>query len=310
MKSIRSIIIAILISGAAQTVMAQQDAMYSQYMFNTLAVNPAYAGSRNVTSATALYRDQWIGIEGAPRTATFTIDMPVAAKKVGLGLQIFNDKIGITNTTGAYVSYAYRIRFDKATLAFGIQGGVSQYRADLNSVALNTGFSNDASFRNNINKTLLNFGTGIYYSTDRFYLGFSSPQLLNNKLSDLNTSGNNAFSGQQLHLFLASGYVFTLDDDLKLKPSVLFKAVRGAPLQADINTTLWIKDALALGFQYRTEADVSVQIEFQVSSQIRLGYAYDRSTSDLVNYNSGSHEIMIRYEFGFPQGKILSPRYF
>jgi len=310
MKSIRSLFIVFTIAIAGQQAMAQQEAMYSQYMFNTLAVNPAYAGSRNVTSATALYRDQWIGIEGAPRTATFTIDMPVDAKKIGLGFQVFNDRIGITNTTGGFISYAYRIRMEHATLAFGLQGGASQYRADFNSVALNTGSPSDLAFGQNINKTLLDFGAGIYYSTDKFYLGFSSPQLLNNKLSDLTVQTDNSFAGQTMHLFLATGYVFSIAPDLKLKPSVLFKAVSGAPLEADLNATLWIKDAIAVGFQYRTEADISAMIEFQVSSQIRIGYAYDRSTSDLVQFNSGSHEIMLRYEFGFPQGKILSPRYF
>lgn len=300
----------LLISASASKLHAQQEAMYSQYMFNTLAINPAYAGSRNVTSATALYRNQWVGINGAPETITFSIDAPLKSKKVGLGLQVFNDKIGITKTTGAFASYAYRIRLQKGTLAFGLQAGASQYRADFQDVSLTPDPSNDVAFSQNVNKVLVNVGTGVYYNTDRFYIGLSSPQLLNNKLSNFTVEGNNVFNGQALHLFFATGYVFPLSDVFALKPSVLVKGVKGAPIEADLNATLWIKDVFAIGLQYRTKADMSAMIEIQASPQVRLGYAYDRSLTKLVQYNSGSHEIMLRYEFGFEKGKILSPRYF
>ena len=300
----------LLIAASANKLYAQQEAMYSQYMFNTLAINPAYAGSRNVTSATALYRNQWVGINGAPETITFSIDAPVNSKKVGLGLQVFNDKIGITKTTGAFASYAYRIRLQKGTLAFGLQAGASQYRADFQNVLLSPDPSNDLAFSQNVNKVLVNIGTGVYYNTDRFYIGLSSPQLLNNKLTNFTVEGNNVFNGQALHLFFATGYVFPLSDVFALKPSVLVKGVKGAPIEADLNATLWIKDVFAVGLQYRTKADMSAMIEIQASPQIRLGYAYDRSLTKLVQYNSGSHEIMLRYEFGFEKGKILSPRYF
>lgn len=310
MKSIKALLIIILIACAGQSAMAQQEAMYSQYMFNMLAINPAYAGSRNVTSATALYRDQWVGMDGAPKTATFTIDAPIDNKNIGIGLQVFSDKIGITNTTGAFASYAYRIRFNKGTLSFGIQGGASQYLADFTGVALNTGGYGDNAFSQNINKVLLDFGTGIYYNSDRFFIGLSSPQLLNNKLSDLNVQGDNSFAGQQLHLFLTTGYVFPIGTDLNFKPSVLFKGVKGAPIEADMNATLWIKDVIAFGAQYRTESSAAGLVEVQVSPQLRIGYSYDVSTTKLVQYNNGSHEIMVRYEFGYQKGKILSPRYF
>ncbi|OKS87532.1 PorP/SprF family type IX secretion system membrane protein [Mucilaginibacter polytrichastri] len=310
MKSFKILIILILITCAGKQALAQQEAMYTQYMFNSLAINPAYAGSRNVTSATALYRSQWVGIQGAPTTATLSIDAPLDNKKIGLGLQVFNDRLGITNTSGAFGSYAFRIRMDKGTLALGLQAGVSQYRADFTSVNLGSDASPDLAFSNNINKMLIDFGVGVYYSTDKFYLGLSSPQLLNNQLHNFTVEGSNTFSGQAMHLFLATGYVFPLNEDLHLKPSVLIKYVKGAPIEGDLNATLWIKDVFAVGAQYRTEADISGLIEFQVSPQIRLGYSYDHSTTPLVQFNSGSHEIMIRYEFGFTKGKILSPRYF
>lgn len=310
MKRIALVITAILMTCAAGRVMAQQDAMYSQYMFNTLAINPAYAGSRNVTSATALYRSQWIGIKGAPKTATFTVDAPINSKKIGLGLQVYGDKLGITNTSGLVGSYAYRIHFEKATLAFGLQAGISQYKVDFLSVNLGSDGATDMAFANNVNKWLLNIGTGIYYNTDKFYLGLSSPQLLNNKLTNFTVQNSNNVSAQAMHVFLASGYVFDLAEDLHLKPSILVKYVHGAPIEADLNGTVWIGNVVGLGAQYRTEADISAMAEFQVTPQIRVGYAYDRSTTKLVQYNSGSHEIMLRYEFGFTKGKIISPRYF
>lgn len=286
---------------------AQQSAMYSQYMFNTLAVNPAYAGSRNVISATALLRSQWTGIAGAPKTSTFTIDAPLKDKRIGVGLQIFNDKLGITSSTGAVVSYAYRIRMEKATLSFGMQGSASQYTANFSNISLQpTTEVYDPAFANDVKKVLFNVGTGVYYNSDRFYAGLSSPELLNNRLSS--DTGN--LSRKAFHIYLASGYVFDISNDFKFKPSFLFKAVNGSPLQADLNATLWIKDRVAIGAQYRTSADILGLLEVQLSPQIRLGYAYDHSVTPLRNYNSGSHEIMLRYEFGFNGSKVLSPRYF
>ncbi|TZF84987.1 type IX secretion system membrane protein PorP/SprF [Pedobacter sp. BS3] len=288
--------------------LAQQDAMYSQYMFNTMAINPAYAGSRNVVSATALYRSQWTGIAGAPKTFTFTIDAPVSDKKIGLGLQLFNDKLGITRNTGVSASYAYRIRMsDQGTLALGIQGTAAQYRADFTSVALDPyGTSNDAAFRDNVNQVNFNAGFGAYYNSDRFYVGLSAMELLSNEY--YNTTGTPY--NPAVHLFLAAGYVFKLNDDFNLKPSVLVKGVKGAPVQADGDLALWIKDVIAVGATYRTNADVGATVQLQVSPQIRIGYQYDYSTTKLQNYNSGSHEIMLRYEFGRNRDRILTPRYF
>jgi len=287
---------------------AQQDPMYTQYMFNMLAINPAYAGSRNVVSATALYRNQWSGLNGAPETTTFTIDAPFKDKKIGLGLQVFSDKLGITNTTGVVLSGSYRIRMDKGTLSFGLQGNVANRRADFTQVSLDpNNSSNDLAFQDFVNQTNFNIGSGIYYNTDRFYIGLSSPQLL--PVVYANSSGSN-LSRQEIHLFLATGFVAKLSEDFKLKPSVLVKAVEGAPVQADINATFWIKDRFGIGAQYRTNADVSAFLELQLSQQIRLGYAYDYAVTNLQSINSGSHELMLRYEFGFEKDKFISPRFF
>lgn len=289
----------------------QQDPMYSQYMFNTLAINPAYAGSRNVLSVTGLVRSQWIGIEGAPKTQTISFDTPLPGKNVGIGFQAFNDQVGITKTTGAFASYAYRLQGQNGTLSFGLQAGISNFRAQYSSVNLTSGGSGDPAFGQDVNALLPNFGTGIYYNSERFYIGASVPHLLNNQLNNGEVSVTNGLvSRQYIHGFLTAGYVIDIGLDYKIKPSFMVRGVKGAPLQADLSANFWIKDALAIGAQYRTKSDVSAMLEAQISPQIRIGYAFDRSITKLVNYNSGSHEIMLRYEFGFEKDKILAPRYF
>jgi len=310
MKRLKIIFLSALILLVAKTSMAQQDPMFTQYMFNTLAINPAYAGSRNVVSATALMRSQWTGIEGAPKTGTFTIDAPVMDKRFGIGLQLLTDKLGVTQTNAAAVSLAYRIRLDEGSLSFGLQGDVSQYRADLTSVDLNTGSPYDPAFANNVRRTLFNFGTGAYYNSDRFFVGLSAQDLVPNRLSEPSENGARLAGKQALHVFLSSGYVFPVSEDLNLKPSFLIKYVHGAPIEGDINGTLWIKDVIGIGAQYRTSADIAGLLEIQATPQIRIGYSYDRSVTKLQGFNSGSHEIMLRYEFGFERGKIISPRYF
>lgn len=303
------LIVAILLTVANSWAYAQQDAMYSQYTFNALAINPAYAGSRNnVLNATALYRNQWTGIDGAPETQTLSFDMPVAYKRIGLGLQLFNDEIGITNTTGAFASYAYRINTGNGKLALGLQAGITSFRADFSSVELNTGSPFDPAFSENVNQILPNFGTGVYYRTDRFYVGASVPNLLNNALKNNSSAVNNGLSRQYVHLFIASGYVFDMGEDFKLKPSILFKGVRGTPLQLDVNAAVWIKDIFSIGASYRSNADISAMAEAQISWQMRIGYAYDRSITRLANFNSGSHEIMIKYQFAFDKDAYLEPK--
>lgn len=284
--------------------------MYSQYMFNTLAINPAYAGSRNVVSATALFRNQWTGIDGAPKTGTLSVDAPLLDKQLGIGAQIFTDKLGIMQTNGGTLSAAYRIRMDKGSLSFGIQTVFSQYRANFTEVPLNSAAAYDPAFADNVSKFLFNVGTGVYYNSDKFYIGLSALDLMPNNLTKYESNNIAMGSKQALHLFLATGYVFPLSPDFKLKPSVLIKGVKGAPIEADLNAALWIKDVVSIGAQYRTAADIGAMIEVQASPQIRIGYSYDRSTTPLKNFNTGSHEIMLRYEFGFDKGKILSPRYF
>ena len=306
----KKIILILSILCSSLSVLGQQDAMYSQYMFNTLAINPAYAGSRNIMSATTLLRTQWVGIEGAPKTQTISFDMPLRNEKLGIGVQAFNYKMGITNLSGGFASFAYRIPMDNSTLAFGLQAGASHIKADLSSVNLGNP-TPDQKFLKNMDQVFLNFGTGVYFNSERFYLGVSVPHLLKNTL---NNNSLNISDGQlslaQLHLFVTSGYVIDLGPDFKLKPSFLFKGIQGAPIQVDLNTNLWIKDVFSVGAQYRTGSAVAAMLEIQVTPQVRVGYSYDRSITKLAEFNSGSHEIMLRYELDFNRTRDLSPRYF
>lgn len=307
-------LIALVVLVGAQ-IFAQQDPLYSQYMFNTLSINPAYAGSRNVSSVTALSRVQWTGLDGAPRTHTLTYDTPVGRqKKTALGLRAFTDKLGVIDFTGLNAIYAYRLRFsDKGTLSFGLQVGAASYNGRFSGVRLDSQNGSDVAFGADVNKWVFNTGIGAYYSEDRYYISVSAPQLLTNALGpDTGESYNLVDEARQYtHLFLSAGYVVhTRNQDIKLKPSFLLKYVTGSPIQGDINMNVWFADRFAIGASYRTDAAAVVLAELQLSDQLRVGYAYDLSTNTLGNFNSGSHELLLRYEFGFKNRRIRGPRYF
>lgn len=304
MKKIYYLIILTLLSGS---LIAQQDAMYSQYMFNMLAVNPAYAGNREVLSITGLSRAQWVGLKGAPISNTLSLDAPIKNKHIGLGLQVFNEKIGVTSSSGAYGSYAYRIRFKKSTLAFGLQAGLVHFTANYTQVQLDrTAVTSDKSFKENASVLMPAVGGGVFLSDDNYYIGASIPGLFNKQI----TSGRQVEVNRHNHLFLMGGYVFALNNDFKLKPSALVKAVTGAPVELDVNLNLWMYDRLALGVSYRTGDAAVGMIELQAAPNFRIGYAYDYGLTDLNYFHSGSHELILRYEFGYAKDKILTPRYF
>lgn len=322
-KTIVVLTVAVML-GLSNKAKAQQEALYSQYMFNMMAVNPAYAGSRDVLSMTGLFRQQWVGVEGAPTTQSFTIDMPLKKEKVGLGLQAYNDKAGDISNTGVYLTYAYRVKVsEKATLAMGITGGVTNLRADIIGTKLTQ--DGDVAFSQNVSRFLPNVGTGLYLSTDRGYIGISCPALIQNTFGQVDTTKKQQ-GKQARHYFAMMGFVVGISNSLKLKPSLLVKASEASPLSFDGNINLWIKDRVALGASYRTTLKrdqtlsngwtdrlgdaVIGMLELQVSDQLRFGYAYDFMVNGLQNKQNGSHEIMLRYEFGFKKAKILTPRYF
>lgn len=276
-------------------------------MFSGLVINPAYAGSRDALSVTGIFRNQWTGFEGAPKTQSLFFHSPTLNVKHNYGVNLVHDRLGVSQHTMLYGVYAYRIPFDNGgRLAFGLQGGVSLLNDKWTNIV--TEQSNDDVFSADSPTFLVpRFGAGIYYDTQRWFLGVSAPFLLDYKNSDYKLYTENSLNYRPF--LLSTGFLIRLNPDLLLKPSLLVKYLPGSPVQADINLNLIIKDALWLGASYRSQDAVIGLIEYQINRQFRIGYAYDYSLTDLRQFNSGSHEIMIRYEFGY-QIKAMSPRYF
>lgn len=293
-------------------VFAQQDPMYSQYVFNGLLINPAYAGSRGVLSATALYRNQWVNIEGAPKTGIFSIDSPIKNEKIGLGLNLVLDKIGVTNHTGISMIYSYKLFFNQSVLSFGLQAGAGFYNSANSTVKYSDTSQSDAAFQNDYHKILPNFSFGTYYHGDRFFAGFSVMDILGKSIQNeiYPNMANDLNINIVSHFFLTSGYLLDLSPDVKFQPSFLVKYVPGAPVEADINGILSFYDLLAVGLSYRSYASVDILTQVKINKQLSLGYSYEYSTNELSNFNSGSHEIVLRYQFDFSQGKIITPRFF
>lgn len=286
---------------------AQQDAQYTQYMYNTINVNPAYAGSRGVLSVFGMYRAQWVGLEGAPNTAAASIHSPIENSRVGLGLTVSNDQIGISERNTVSTDFSYTINTsDSYKLSFGLKGSASLLNVDYNK--LNKYDKNDPKFQNNIdNQFSPNIGAGIYYHSDKLYAGVSVPFILETKHFDDNT---NSVAKDALHYYFIGGYVFDVSESTKFKPAFLIKSVKGAPLQADLTANFMFHDKFFVGGAWRWSAAVSGLVGFQVDSNWFVGYTYDSDTTKLANYNSGSHEIFLRYEFKGKQEKIISPRFF
>jgi type IX secretion system PorP/SprF family membrane protein len=286
---------------------AQQQIMFTQYMFNQLAINPAYAGSHRTLSVTAMARMQWAGIDGAPNTQTLSAHSPIVKgdERLGVGLVFLHDKIGVTRQTGLYTSYSYRIPFrNKSHLAFGLQGGFTTYNAHYSQIS-----TTDPAFANgDIKETHPNFGAGVFYSTSKFYAGFSVPQLLQTTFDRHNPDSD---SKLVRHYFLTTGYVFTLNRELKLKPSLLVKAVAGAPVQLDLNMSLLMRELLWVGLSWRSFESIDALLQFQVSDRLQFGYSYDFSTTtELSRINSGSHELMVNYRVIEKRSRKKIPRYF
>ncbi|MCB0793707.1 MAG: type IX secretion system membrane protein PorP/SprF [Flavobacteriales bacterium] len=296
-----------LLIGLNGVVHAQQDPMYSQYMFNTLAFNPAYAGSADVFTIMALSRHQWVGFEGAPSTQTLALHSPLKLSGLSLGGSIIHDKLGPTRQTGAFLDVAYRIRTgDKSRLSFGLKGGVNLFQADL--AALPT-VELDPSLTSISSKLLPNFGFGLFWHAERFYVGLAAPKLLENMLTE---AGSNVITTSQehRHYFVHGGYVFDLGRELKLKPAVMLRAVQGAPFSVDVNMNALLREKIWFGVLYRVGNSFGVQFQYQFTDQLRAGYAFDLTTTQLGAYNAGTHEIMLSYDLRFVKGRTISPRYF
>ena len=295
----------IIILFAGVTTYAQQLPQFTQYMYNTISVNPAYAGNRDAISIVGLHRSQWSGLEGAPKTQTLSIHSPLSNEKVGLGLSVINDNAGYENYTYAYGDFSYTINVNASTtLSFGLKAGVSYYNLDeeLLMEYPDEPFFNDDSF----NRWTPNFGAGLFLSSQDWYLGLSAPKVINND----NNEHREYVALEQVHYYLTGGYVFDLNDRLKLRPTSLLKYTSGAPLSVDISSTFIYDEKVYLGANYRIDDAIGAFVDFQVIPALRIGYAYEYSISDLQPYTSGSHEILMIYEFRLQNTKYKSPRFF
>ena len=277
----------------------QSEATYSQYMFNGLAINPAYAGSHESLDLTVLSRFQSMGIEGAPVTQTFTGHTAIVDRRIGLGFLLINDKIGVTQQTGFYLSYAYKIRFDRSTLSLGLQAGGTMVDAKYSQLLIRQ--PGDPVLGDDIQGFKPNFGAGIYYSSEYFYAGISMPQMIN--------AGEKAITQLQPLIF-TSGIVFTLNPVLKLKPTILFRVVDQVPVEFNFNMNLLIHEVVWFGVSYRPSNTAIVLLEVQLTDKLRFGYAYDFGINDLSKANTGSHEFMLNYQLRKNKKGVVSPRYF
>ncbi len=290
--------------------LAQQEPMFTQYMFNTVAVNPAYAGTSNALNLVAMSRIQWVGLKGAPVTNTISMDTPFEGKRVGLGLSVMSDKIGPVQNLYLSASYAYRVPLnDNVTLSLGLKGGIYNYYVGLNSLSLVE--SNDAAFYQDQAKALHpNLGFGAYLYANRWYVGLAVPTLIESDLNKSNTDANNV-SQLKRHYFLMAGYVMHMSADWDFKPSFIENVVTGAPPSTDLTAQFLYKNAYWLGASYRIGDAIAFLFEFRLTEQLMAGYSYDVTISKLAGHNLGSHEILLRYSFDkLSAKKIKSPRYF
>lgn len=294
---------------------AQQDPQFTQYMYNMSVINPAYAtADEGILNVGGLYRTQWVGFEGAPKTATFFAHTPIN-NKMELGLSLTNDNIGnIVNETNVYADYAYVLPVGlESKLSLGLKAGFTMFDANFNGFNLQSGGpGTDIAFNENISRMFPNLGIGAFFFTDNYYIGLSAPNMLSTKHLE-SENGIKATGVESVHYFLTGGYVFDINENLKLKPAFMAKGVSGAPIAMDVTANVLIQNRLEAGLGYRLGDAVSALVNFKVTPQLRIGYAYDYTTSNLSNYNSGSHEIFILFDidlFGLKSGYDRSPRFF
>ncbi len=290
---------------------AQQDAQFTQYMYNTININPAYAGSRDVLSVFGLYRTQWVGLDGAPQTGSFSINTPIGESRWGVGLGFINDRIGPSTESNIAVDVSYSVPLsENYKLSFGLKGSANFLNIDFTKLDLYN--KNDPRFTVNLNKFLPNIGAGLYLHSENTYFGLSVPNILETKHFDgyAGTTAISSVAKERMNFYFIAGHVFELSESVKFKPALLSKLVTGAPLQVDVSGNFMFNDKFTLGLAYRWSAALSALAGFQVSDGLFIGYAYDRETTRLANFNSGSHEIFLRYEFFKKYDKIVSPRFF
>lgn len=304
MKNIKYIIIGIVVL-ISNTIFSQQDPQFTQYMYNTVSFNPAYAGSTNTLNFNLLHRTQWVGLEGAPKTQVFSVNSPLG-RNTALGLSLVNDEIGPSEEVYATADFSYTIELQNdLKFAFGLKAGLQSLQVDYTK--LNTYDPTDSQFQQNVSQLSPQIGLGSYLYTDNWYLGVSVPNML--KTDHYDEIGVST-AAERLHLYFIGGYVFQLNKNLKFKPATLIKVVSGAPIAYDLSANFLLNDKFTLGGSYRLDSAVSALAGFQISNSLMLGYAYDFDTTDLARYNSGSHEIFLKFEIFNTVKGVTSPRFF
>lgn len=285
---------------------SQQDSQYTQYMYNTININPAYAGSRGVLSIFGLHRSQWIGMDGAPTTNSFSANSPISNTNIGAGISFINDRIGPTDENTISLDLSYSIKTsENYKLSFGLKGTGNFFNLD--SGKLKPANAADPKLQNMRNNFTPNFGAGIYFHSNKFYAGISVPNFFEEvRYNDNSVSVNK----EKMNFYFLSGYVFDISPDIKFKPAFLIKTVEGSPLQADFSANFLVYEKFTAGIAYRLDASVSALAGFQATPGLFIGYGYDRETTKLQNYNSGSHEIFLRFELFSSYDRIISPRFF
>jgi len=285
---------------------SQQDSQYTQYMYNTVNINPAYAGSRGVLSVFGLHRSQWIGMEGAPETNAFSVNSPISETNIGVGLSFINDRIGPTDENTISLDLSYSIKTsENYKLSFGLKGSGNFFNLD--SRKLKPANAADPKLQNLKNNFTPNFGAGIYFHSNKFYTGISVPNFFEKVHYNDNSVSVNK---EKMNFYFLSGYVFELNKEIKFKPAFLIKTVEGSPLQADFSANFMVYEKFTAGVAYRLDASVSALAGFQITKGLFIGYGYDRETTKLQNYNSGSHEVFLRFELFSKYERIISPRFF
>lgn len=289
---------------------AQQDPQYTQYMYNPININPAYAGSRGSLSIFGLHRTQWAGLDGAPRTNAFSVNTPLGDSKVGLGVSFVNDGLGVMDENTISIDFSYTLdlggRNNDNKLSFGLKGSGNFLNVAYSDLL--TYNPNDPNFQNDISGQFTpNIGAGIYWHNEKSYVGLSVPNLLETTRYDDNIQSTMT---QRMSYYLMGGHVFDLNPTLKFKPAVLLKATSGAPLQADITANFLIQDRLTIGGAYRWDAAWSGLVGYQITDGLFIGYSYDAETTKLANYTNGSHEVFLRFELFNKYRRVNSPRFF
>lgn len=285
----------VLISGYCS---AQQYPVFTQYFFNELVINPAYAGAHVKFSATAMYRNQWVNFPGAPRTFSFSSHVALLKNKIGVGLMVNHDEIGSYGNDNVYISYAYKIHMPKATLAMGLQAGFNFIGADYSKVNLID--QQDLSWVP-INDFKPNFGAGLYYNRKNFFAGFSVPFILNNRLDDQGFESALAQVVERRYYMFRTGVILPLDraEKVKINPSILLRSQEGQPLSLDINNAFIFYDIFSIGLAWRSGDVIGDSfitfLDLKLSEKLHFGYSYDWTQSDISKFSNGSHEFMINF---------------